>query len=365
MIDICRSNCSDRRSAEFEVDSGFYRDAWQEELAETHPVTRSPASLALCICSNSVSTCGGGQLPRGHDGHEDRDGQDSLWGPVPGRAPWNDPVAKSLPIMPMVEGKAGKHGAPATESQASSSGCATSSLTAGMLSNMGGTPDGRNASPVSGWGSASEAALAKVGRSLSLDDTLTSTTRATEDAHDSGWDVHPSHWHGRCGYVLRLRPDAPPGPWLCHHFSVDGAHIVQNGLAVEHANHCAGELRPIDGEADSFDALVEAPGRCMGLRKPDTVGYPVLLRCSRPPAGPVCRRDSCPYLAQNVICPYIARITEHAAVASAARSEVGSRPSEDRESSSAVAGLDPYENSRELPSSPGASRLQGELIEDS
>lgn len=367
VIDICRSNCSDGgRTEAFEAESAFYKDAWQEEIAETPP--RPPnATLALCVCSNSVNTCGGSQWLHDHSEGHDHGGRASPWGNDPTRAPWNDPVLKSLPVLPIVVGKAGKH-APVGEPPPAHSNAGSSSLTAGILSSAGATPDGSVAGgPTQGWRSAGEAAFAKVVRSLSLDDTLTSTTRTTEDAHDSGWDVHPSHWHGRCGYVLRLRPDAPPGPWLCHHFSVDGVHIAQSGLPAEHANRCAGALRAIDGEADSFDAL-QAPGRCMGLRKPDSVGYPLLLRCSRPPPGPVCRRDSCPYLAQNVICPYMVRSNELAATASTGRSDVGSGasgPSEDRESSSAAGGLDMHEDSRELPSTPGVSRLQGEHAEDS
>lgn len=335
-----------------------YRDAWQEELTETQPVVRPPATLALCICSNSVSTCGGSKWQRDLEGSEQFDG----WGPEPAKAPWNDPVLKSLPVLPVVGGKAGKHGAPAGEPQTTSA--SASSLTAGMLPDVGGTPDASAAGPAP-WGQG-VGELAKVGRPLSLDDALTSTTRATEDGHDSsGWDVHPCHWHGRCGNVLRLRPDAPPGPWLCHHFTVDGSHVAQSGLPAEHANRCAGELRAIDGEADSFNALVQAPGRCMGLRKPDGSGYPLLLRCSRPPTVPICRRDSCPYLARSMICPYMARTAEHAAGMPAARSEVGSGPSEDRESSLAAGALDSDENSMELPSSPGVSRPRGEHVEDS
>lgn len=378
MLDACRSNCHDGSTEEaFVAETAFYRDAWQEEAAEIHPAVRQPPAtlgITLCICSNSVSVA---------DEYGDgRAAMASPWGPEPGRSPWNDPVLNSLPVLPMIGGKAGKHGGafpPGELPRAHSSGAAGSSggaasssmipravsagpltaspLTAGILSEGFGSPDGRAATgPAPGWGAAGffnkgETAFAKVVRSLSLDDTLTSTTRATEDAHDFGWDVHPAHWHGRCGCVHRLRPDAPPGPWLCHHFSVDGTHVAQSGLAAEHANRCAGALRAIDGEADSFDALVQPSEGCMGLRKPDRAGYPLLLRCSKPPPGPVCRRDSCPYLARNVICPYAARSAEHAPTSSGGASAA---------SSSAAGGLRSREGSGGLPSTPGVSRLQGE-----
>lgn len=138
------------------------------------------------------------------------------------------------------------------------------------------------------------------------------------DASDSS-AVFSMQWRGCCGFVVRLRPDTPEGPWLCHHFTLDGAHCVQSGLGKQFANRCAGALHPIDGEATSFDDITTRR-RCMGLHKPDMgMGYPLLLRCARPPSTPLCRPDTCPYLAQHVTCPYAARIAEAASAAAEQR----------------------------------------------
>lgn len=353
MIDICRSNCSARGDA-FQADTAFYNDAWQEEIAEVRPALGPPAAtLALCICSNHVSTCGG-----------------NTWNEP--RRLWNDPVSKSLPVLPVVVGNGGKLGGVAElrPTHAGDDGGFTPSVaTGGMLPDVGGTPDESAAVGCDlGLPDADGKASAKLDRSVSHDNAMTSTTGASEDAHDSSLDVHPAHWHGRCGYVLRLREDAPPGPWLCHHFSVDGTHIVQNGLPLEHANRCSGELVAIDGEAGSFDALVDGPGRCMGLRKPDGFGCPLLLRCARPPPGPVCRRDSCPYLARGMTCPHMARSTPTSRFGAGvtadsgqgAISGLGTGPHAQIESSPAVGQVDSCDKPSEEVRSPGVLQLQEE-----
>eukprot|EP00929_Paragymnodinium_shiwhaense_P075476 TRINITY_DN38592_c0_g1_i2.p1 TRINITY_DN38592_c0_g1~~TRINITY_DN38592_c0_g1_i2.p1 ORF type:complete len:412 (-),score=59.34 TRINITY_DN38592_c0_g1_i2:144-1379(-) len=144
-------------------------------------------------------------------------------------------------------------------------------------------------------------------------------SESEEDVPGGPPGVLSMQWHGRCGFVVRLRPDTPSGPWMCHHFTLDGTHCVRFGLGKQHANRCAGMLHPI-AEADSaaadgfsFGGGCSAP-RCMGLRKPEggSMGYPMLVRCGRPATAPVCRPDTCPYIAQNLMCPYAARAVEAA-----------------------------------------------------
>jgi len=133
---------------------------------------------------------------------------------------------------------------------------------------------------------------------------------------DSHVPAHSSlQFHGRCGFVVRLRPDAPSGPWMCHHFTLDGTHCVSYGLGKQHANRCAGVLHPINAEAHNLDDP-RPSRRCMGLRKPgDGNGYPLLVRCGKAATAPACRPDSCPYIAQNLLCPYAARAAEVASLA--------------------------------------------------
>lgn len=126
-----------------------------------------------------------------------------------------------------------------------------------------------------------------------------------------------THWRGRCGFVARLRPETPEGPWMCHHFTVDGVHCVGAGLGPEHANNCAGFCRVI--ETETLEELADPP-RCMGLRKPvDGPGCPSLIRCGLATV-PGCSPSNCPFLARRRQCPYVrrargnGRIEEHTTV---------------------------------------------------
>lgn len=126
-----------------------------------------------------------------------------------------------------------------------------------------------------------------------------------------------THWRGRCGFVARLRPETPEGPWMCHHFTVDGVHCVRAGLGPEHANSCAGFCRLI--ETETLEDLADPP-RCMGLRKPlDGPGCPSLIRCGLATV-PSCSPSNCPFLARRRQCPYVRRarnnrqIEEHSTV---------------------------------------------------
>jgi hypothetical protein len=123
-----------------------------------------------------------------------------------------------------------------------------------------------------------------------------------EGTNESG--IFYTHWQGRCGFVSRLRPETPEGPWMCHHFTVDGEHCVMAGLGPEHANSCAGACRML--EAEAFQDLADPP-RCMGLRKPvDRPGRPTLIKCGLP-SRPCCSVDTCPFLANGRPCPFVKR----------------------------------------------------------
>eukprot|EP00928_Gymnodinium_smaydae_P054759 TRINITY_DN38487_c0_g1_i1.p1 TRINITY_DN38487_c0_g1~~TRINITY_DN38487_c0_g1_i1.p1 ORF type:complete len:434 (+),score=77.57 TRINITY_DN38487_c0_g1_i1:181-1482(+) len=137
--------------------------------------------------------------------------------------------------------------------------------------------------------------------------------------------VPAMQWQGRCGFVVRLKPGTPDGPWLCHHFSVDGTHCVSGGLGMQHANRCAGVLHPINEESTPAEKMfsmgLPSPRRCMGLRRPggDLRGGPVIVRCGRPLTVPTCTSDTCPFLAQGMCCPYATRV----AASSAQRARAG------------------------------------------
>lgn len=126
-------------------------------------------------------------------------------------------------------------------------------------------------------------------------------------SNDSG--IFFTQWRGRCGYMGRLRPDTPDGPWMCHHFTVDGEHCVGSGLGPEHANRCAGVCRI--NETETFEDLADPP-RCMGLRKPhDGPGCPTLIKCCLASSSVCCSPDTCPFLAQRRQCPFVKRAAQH------------------------------------------------------
>jgi len=121
-----------------------------------------------------------------------------------------------------------------------------------------------------------------------------------EGTNDSGMFL--TQWRGRCGFVTRLRFETPDGPWMCHHFTVDGEHCVSLGLGPEHANSCAGVCRMI--ETETFEDLADPP-RCMGLRKPlDGPGAPTLIKCGLA-SGPCCTPSNCPFLSKGRMCPFV------------------------------------------------------------
>merc|ERR1719453_483784 len=109
-----------------------------------------------------------------------------------------------------------------------------------------------------------------------------------EGTNDSG--VFFTQWRGRCGFCCRLRPETPDGPWMCHHFTVDGEHCVTMGLGPEHANSCAGVCQMMATE--TLEDLADPP-RCMGLRKPlDGPRCPTLIKCGIA-AAPCCSVRTC------------------------------------------------------------------------
>lgn len=111
-----------------------------------------------------------------------------------------------------------------------------------------------------------------------------------EGTNDSG--TFFTQWRGRCGFVARVRPETPEGPWMCHHFTLDGEHCVGVGLGPEHANSCAGTCRMI--ETETFEELADPP-RCMGLRKPiDHPGCPTLIKCTLA-SSHCCTTRNCPF----------------------------------------------------------------------
>jgi len=120
-----------------------------------------------------------------------------------------------------------------------------------------------------------------------------------EGTDDSG--MFFTQWRGRCGFITRLRHDTPEGPWMCHHFTVNGEHCVRAGLGPEHANSCAGVCLTM---APTFQDFTDPP-RCMGLRKPlDGPGAPTLIKCS-PACVPCCTPSSCAFLSKGRICPFV------------------------------------------------------------
>jgi len=342
--DFCRSCTGGANGEVFDHGSLIY-DAWQEEMAELGGVPPSPQAIGIT----------GGQVDQAERSGGGRcDFDSSYWcsssarrqptesarfpAPIPydasrnahmystpnaglmgrdiARSSWAD--FKSIPVLPPNTSHENRpdefvsfNAVAVTES-----GC-TTSASSGMPGEA--SPNQANISKVTD----TNGARSCIDRYGAVPDIF-----ATSDDDDG---LYPMQRHGRCGFVVRLRPGTPDGPWMCHHFTLDGVHCVLAGLPACYANRCAGVLHDIDGNANPFDRL-RVPSRCMGLRRPlNDHGYPTLVRCGKPARSPACRLDTCPYLADGVECPYEAM----AAVAEVERAVSGEasrrEPDEDEE----------------------------------
>jgi hypothetical protein len=299
-----------------EVDS-FY-DAWQEELATIDKIVdrsggRSDDSLCL---PRGIATCGasgGGVGSLGpHYPHSCTEGIGVFSSCYRHRQAGKSPFIEiqSIPVLGGMEHSSSSAQGAAVHRTGSVGlvSSASTTSTSSMSSMPDDMPDEAAAEDVRSPRSmsphraaarlvASAEVREMLNRQVDREGTQQSRELTTESA---GF----THWRGRCGFVARLRPETPEGPWMCHHFTVDGVHCVRAGLGPEHANSCAGFCRVI--ETETFEDLADPP-RCMGLRKPlDGPGCPSLIRCG-PATVPTCSKSNCPFLARGRQCPYVRR----------------------------------------------------------
>lgn len=315
-------------------------DAWQEEMAELDKMVEKSGSgrafHPLCqtghvLCLPTTAACGG-SLGMGCTGPRfvsDHDGP-PIFTPFPEASsrPFID--VQSMPVLPpheaserpfvddqcmpvlspsledvsAVASAASGGGATAVHRTSSASGASSASLSS-MPSMPGEMPGEAEAQDVPC--SPAERGVVSDRHALTDFPCREGTNCGREGTHESGHFF--TNWRGRCGFVCRLRPETPEGPWMCHHFTVDGVHCVKAGLGPEHANSCAGVCRMI--EAETFEDFADPP-RCMGLRKPlDGPGYPTLIRCGLAgSSGPGCSPMNCPFLARGRSCPFVKRAAQ-------------------------------------------------------
>jgi len=274
MINLCRACPASALSGD--ADGGtpiLFADPWHEETAEVMPTLDSKSDRNAFCCGNFSNCRGMGATS-------------STTRPIDNSRPMSHAMAAGR----FAKGKDSLQGNPFILSSAIPDPSTLPPLTAQALNTVSKEPMA-NLAKASGTNrirSAGDISFAKSVAGFDAED--------RSNAGDAG--VCSPQLHGRCGFVVRLREDTPAGPWMCHHFTLDGVHCARRGLGAEHANKCGGVLSTINDRVDNRDI-------CMGLRKAAAGhGAPILARCGAIAPEPICRLDSCPFLSKDMTCPY-------------------------------------------------------------
>eukprot|EP00747_Dinoflagellata_sp_TGD_P185590 gnl/TRDRNA2_/TRDRNA2_42196_c0_seq1.p1 gnl/TRDRNA2_/TRDRNA2_42196_c0~~gnl/TRDRNA2_/TRDRNA2_42196_c0_seq1.p1 ORF type:complete len:344 (-),score=35.58 gnl/TRDRNA2_/TRDRNA2_42196_c0_seq1:149-1180(-) len=270
-FEMCKA-CPAMGSAHEAMEAGgtFLQDAWKEEAAEVGPT----------VATKAVLTAPGSR--RGQQGEQPSNGTSLCSNRGNGRY-----IVESTPAVSSTPRWAEPIPTPVENGP----------LPAPGSGNGNGNGTSESAPEPSSAEQAVQPGVSEYGRAPESDN-MCAGAKPGLDMDVGTMNLCPPHYQGKCGFVVRLKQDTPAGPWMCHHFTIDGIHCARSGLGPEHANRCAGLLAVIDPEADEVTV-------CMGLRKPaESPSTPLLARCNRPSSGPVCRVDTCPFLASNLACPY-------------------------------------------------------------